>query len=199
MEDYSLLTFPLWILFPWLKISRISISRFSKLDVKCNWLRPKFRSSRQRSSRSILVILSPPLPKKDQASRRNSINNKTENETREESSILYAIRSTGPVIRSMFAETWIFYTSFFLKRAHTNDSSNSKKDTYTRDLLFSTVLDLRHFSLFIFFCLASIDFFLIFSFFFSFPPSLLNFSERTHSCRFDLTPVQSSPLIVLRV
>lgn len=107
--------------------------------------------------------------------------------------------STGPVIRSMFAETWIFYTSFFLKRAHIDDSSNSKKDTYTRDLLFSTVLDLRHFSLFIFFCLASIDFFLIFSFFFSFPPSLLNFSERTHSCRFDLTPVQSSPLIVLRV
>lgn len=166
MEDYSLLTFPLWILFLWLKNPPFSISPFSKPDVKCNWLRPIFRSS------SSFLLL---LPKKDQPSRRNSINDKTKRMKQERNGVSTTCTrsdsSTGPVIRTMFAETWIFYKGLFLKRAHT-DSSNSKKDTYTRDLLFSTVLDLRHFSTIHPF-LPSIDrLFSRFFFLFSFPLSL---------------------------
>lgn len=201
MEDYSLLTFPLWILFPWLKISRISISRFSKLDVKCNWLRPKFRSSRQRSSRSILVILSPPLPKKDQASRRNSINNKTENETREESSILYAIRFINRSSDSIHVCRNVDFLHEFLPKTGTHRWQFQLKKGYVhaRFIILDCPRSPPFFTIHLF--LPSIDrlFSHFFFLFFISSLSLLNFSERTHSCRFDLTPVQSSPLIVLRV
>lgn len=123
MEDYSLLMFHHWILFPWLKISR-----FPKPDVKCNALCFSRHRSIIRSSLPSLQRKSSFLPEETRL-----IKLRMKQEERVSATCKRSDSSTGLVIRTMFAETWIFTQRFLPK---TGAHSNSKKDTYADDSLF---------------------------------------------------------------
>lgn len=165
MEDYSLLMFHHWILFPWLKISR-----FPKPDVKCNVLCFSRHRSIIRSSLPSLQRKSSFLPEETRL-----IKLRMKQEERVSATCKRSDSSTGLVIRTMFAETWIFTQRFLPK---TGAHSNSKKDTYADDSLFDCPRSPPFFHYSSFSARYRSTFF---SIFLSFSLFLLNFSERTHS------------------